>query len=105
MIKLIQFGRNTCVPCKVMNIYISKKINENPNINFEYIYVDYIKKEDNYSELLNVILSQKKYKSLPLFTIIEDDDRDISIGVIDIFHTTSYSEIDEVINKYFNEEE
>lgn len=105
MIKLVQFGRESCIPCKVMNIYLSKKINENLNINFEYIDIDKIQKKDTYSELLNVIISQKKYKSLPLFTVIEDNENDISIGVIEIFHTTSYKDMDEILNKYFSEVE
>ena len=61
MIKLIQFGRESCIPCKVMNIHISNKINENTNINFEYVNVDQIRSEDTYSELLKVIVNQKKY--------------------------------------------
>ena len=105
MIKLIQFGRESCIPCKIMNIHILKKIKENPNINFEYINVDTVKDQDTYSELLNVILSQNKYKSLPIFSVVEDDNNEISIGVIEIFHTTSYPEIDKVLDKYFKEEE
>lgn len=103
MIKLIQFSKENCLPCKVMKLHINNEVTKNSKINYDYIDIQNINNTD-YGELLSVIISQGKYKSLPLFVIVEEIENEPTAGVIEILHTTKYKEIDEVLSKYFIEE-
>lgn len=99
MIKLIQFSKQACTPCKLMRLHINNLMIENKKLNYEYIDIE--NGTNDYQEALSIIISTTNLRSLPLFCIVEERENDNTVGVIDYFHTRKYEEIDEKIKEYF----